>query len=130
MSRRRRGKLEIEGQGEKTTARELPEEVWELVKDQLLGIEVRQAELSTISRFRCYECEDRDFEASCRGWRPSTEAEWQQGPPVAWSWNRWAGPMLCDDGECLENVCGSSILYLRTAEDTKVSACDFLISCR
>ncbi|ORY86018.1 hypothetical protein BCR35DRAFT_351573 [Leucosporidium creatinivorum] len=35
INRRRRGKLEIEGQEEKTTARQLPEEVWELVKDEL-----------------------------------------------------------------------------------------------
>jgi len=130
ISPRRCGKLEIEGQDEKTSARELPEEVWELVRDQLLGVEVREVELSTISRFRCYECEDRDLDASCRGWRPSTEAEWQQGPPVAWSWNRWAGPITCCSGGCLDNVFCSSILYSRSAEDMKVSASDFLISCR
>lgn len=78
VSRRRSGKLEIKGQDEKTTARELPEEVWELVKDQLLGVDVRKAEMDTLARFRCAECIERDGEG-----HTGLLNEWE-----GWSWDQ------------------------------------------
>jgi hypothetical protein len=53
ITRRRRGKLEIEGQDEKTKARDLPEEVWEMVKREMIKLEIRAAKSAAILSLCC-----------------------------------------------------------------------------
>ncbi|ORY86022.1 hypothetical protein BCR35DRAFT_351576 [Leucosporidium creatinivorum] len=114
ISRRRRGKLEIEGQEEKTTARQLPEEVWELVKDELLGVEIRKAELDTLDALRCTFCTERDsgvYDCECCSLRPAQLVQMEDGH----LWSRWGQPR-CPDAACIEGVWRSGITWLRNKE--------------
>ncbi|ORY86034.1 hypothetical protein BCR35DRAFT_302688 [Leucosporidium creatinivorum] len=110
ISRRRRGQLEVEGQDEKTTARELPEEVWELVKDHLLGLEVRQVELDTLDRLRCFSCGENNggSDCCCPECEGAREARWTE----------WGYPD-CESGYCIENAMDSELLWTRTPEQVE-----------
>jgi len=115
VGRRRRGKLEIEGQDKKTTARDLPEEVWEMVKNQLLGIEVRRAELDVLDDLRCEDCQQGGNSCDC----PNCEVERLEGQ-VKPRWTSWGYPN-CITGVCLEAAADSGFLHARTSEQIKVS---------
>ncbi|ORY51759.1 hypothetical protein BCR35DRAFT_356059 [Leucosporidium creatinivorum] len=54
--RRRWGKLQVEEQETKTTALGLPEEVWELVKQEIIDGAIEEAEQDAVRRNRCPSC--------------------------------------------------------------------------
>ncbi|ORY86048.1 hypothetical protein BCR35DRAFT_330741 [Leucosporidium creatinivorum] len=113
INRRRRGNLEIEDQDEETTARELPEEVWELIKDELLGLEIESAEESRIDQFRCDLCVEIALEEAREdGFCPCCSEE---DPFLHHRWTRW-GPPDCEHGICYDHVLDSGILHQRSAE--------------
>nr|CRX79287.1 hypothetical protein [Leucosporidium scottii] len=114
ISGRRRGQLEIEGQDEKTTARELPEEVWDLVKDQLLGIEVREVELDVLDGFRYEDCRLRGNSCDCHNCEFKRRLEGQVKP----RWTSWGYPN-CITGVCVEAAADSGFLHARTSEQIK-----------
>jgi hypothetical protein len=118
ISRRRRGKLETKGQDERTTARELPpEEMWELVKDQLLGVAVEKAEEDRLSSFRCQWCIEQAWGVSgTNGWCPYHSDGPEPGP--LYTWSRWSEPG-CDS--CLDNILDSNMLYGHTADQLAVN---------
>lgn len=124
-SRRRRGKLEVKGQDEKTTARELPEEVWELVKHELLGVEIRQTELDRLDRLRCRSCEmreDGEFSwpcacAACQ-FKPEELERFQTSGHI---WTQWGATPNCRTKTCLDNVANSGITSWRSVEQNAVS---------
>lgn len=111
INRCRRGKLEIEGQEEKTTARELPEEVWELVKDELLGVGVKKADFDTLDDLRCEDCQLGGVSCGC----PVCERARDLGP----RWTTW-GPPDCITGDCVENSVNSAYLFTRSEEQIEV----------
>ncbi|ORY86057.1 hypothetical protein BCR35DRAFT_351602 [Leucosporidium creatinivorum] len=54
--RRRQGKLVAEAQDWRTTARDLPEEVWEFIKQELIDEALWDEELAVLRKYRCGPC--------------------------------------------------------------------------
>ncbi|ORY86058.1 hypothetical protein BCR35DRAFT_330751 [Leucosporidium creatinivorum] len=52
----REGKLEVEEQEMKTTARDLPSEVWELVKQELIDVALEKQAAVQLACYRCPSC--------------------------------------------------------------------------
>ncbi|ORY54373.1 hypothetical protein BCR35DRAFT_335801 [Leucosporidium creatinivorum] len=56
IARRRSGKLVVEEQDLQTTARDLPEEVWELIKQETIDEAIHQEEEEAFELYRCPSC--------------------------------------------------------------------------
>ncbi|ORY54363.1 hypothetical protein BCR35DRAFT_355896 [Leucosporidium creatinivorum] len=56
IARRRSGKLVVEEQETRTTARDLPEEVWELIKQEIIDEAIHQEEEEAFELYRCSSC--------------------------------------------------------------------------
>ncbi|ORY86067.1 hypothetical protein BCR35DRAFT_351611 [Leucosporidium creatinivorum] len=89
LLRRRKGNLVAEAQDSKTTARDLPEEVWQLVKQELIDEVLWDEELAALKRYRCPTCDRQAGDADRRSDIVSSQGL------KSLLWTRWGTPSSC-----------------------------------
>lgn len=91
LERRQLGKLEVTRRGPSVV--DVPPEIWEKVKKELLVMEIRQAEISAVNSLRCDDCQaDLEHRAFCLGCMVA-EASGKLTPLKVW--RDWEEPS-CD----------------------------------
>ena len=64
--RRGKGELIAETQrAPKRTVVDLPAEVWEIVKQEVINKAIRDAEQAAIAHFRCFQCGEQELDEEC-----------------------------------------------------------------
>ena len=94
LERRQSGKLEVTRRGPSVV--DVPPEIWEKVKEELLVMEIRHAEISAVDALRCGVCElgaERSDDSASDSDTPRDNSEWTS----------WQLPPYDCDG-CWDNI--------------------------
>jgi len=116
--RRREGKLKVEEQDEKTTARDLPGEVWELVKQEIIDSGLEEADTVQVVLYRCPTCRYALGQILDQEMRlyPEFPVEPRDATDL---WTHWNDPKC---KQCLDWITGITFFWMQEDHRARVSS--------
>jgi hypothetical protein len=115
LLRRRLGTLEAEKEGARVSR--VPGDAWEMVKKELLPMELRRAERDELDEYRCKRCERKDRERAVAAGELSKGAA-AEDVDIKHDWNTWQMPK-CKDFR--RNVEKDGYQFFRSPEVRRLS---------